>query len=91
MIDTGMIILKQSMTGFAIITAGLPACRSAQGPSIAVTTRAGGMIFGVGDINRDAGGSAVGSSMTERAGLRHGDPDGVIDCAVNTDTETTMT
>jgi len=73
MVLTAMLGCKETMAGFTAIIADLAARRSAQGSRTAVTTGAGAMHFGV-DANRYADGSTVGSDMTGRAGLRHGDP-----------------
>ena len=56
-----------------------------------MTTCAGSMIFGVSDINRYAGGSAVGARMTRRTGLRHRDPGCVIDVTMCPNTKIPMT
>ena len=90
MILAGMLDSKKAMAGFTVIIAGLAACRSAQGSSTPVTTCAGTMMFGVGAVNRYAGGSTVGTGMAGRAGKRHGDPVCVIDRTVCPNSKTSM-
>ena len=82
---------KETVTGLAVIVAGLATCRSAQAASSAMTTGAGLMNFWVGVSNHDAGGRALGIGMTGGAGLRYGDLTGMIDRTVRPNPKPTMT